>query len=181
MSDEFVRSVICLIPLNEIEGLEEFRQKYINSPGKAVPFHVTLLSNFYLPHDIDETAIYKLREIARNTPKFEFAAKPLSSFPTTNVLYLTPSPATHLEELVTRLHDAFPKFHKPEYGLPVFHMTIALGNKPESTEEIIGEYKEHFGYKPLPLVAGYIAIFVQKEYQWHQHLSFELEASLNKA
>ncbi|QNO14272.1 2'-5' RNA ligase family protein [Alkalicella caledoniensis] len=174
MSDEVAKSVMCLIPDNEIEGLENFRQKYINGPGKSVPFHVTLLSNFYLPKEIDESIINTLTEIARSTGKFKFAAKPLSIFPTTNVIYLTPSPATHIEALTTRLHDAFPKFYKPEYGLPIFHMTIALGNPPEATDKITYEYKEQFGYKPLPLTAGHIAIYVQKGEEWHHYLSLDL-------
>ncbi len=95
------RSVLCLFPEKVINGLEEFRRRYIINPGRDVPFHVTLQDNFLLPNEIDESAIKKLKRIAGNTPVFEFCAKPLSSFPTSKVLYLSPSPVTPIERLTT--------------------------------------------------------------------------------
>lgn len=169
MTGEVTKSVLCLLPENNIQGLEEFRRKYINSPGKDVPFHITLLYNFYLPKELTKEEINLLKDIARITPKFEFLAKPLSSFPTTNVLYLTPTPATPLEELSQKLYEAFPKFDQGP-GFPVFHMTIALGNEIEKTGKIVTEYVDSFSYKPLELVADKIGMFIQKDGKWEQYL-----------
>ncbi len=36
MSKDVVRSVLCLLPENEIHGLEEFRQKYIINLGRLL-------------------------------------------------------------------------------------------------------------------------------------------------
>jgi 2'-5' RNA ligase len=174
MNENAQRSVLCLFPKNEIEGLEDFRQRYILHSGKSVPFHVTLLSNFYLPQEINEDVINKLRQIAQSTPKFEFKAKPLSSFPTTKVLYLTPSPLTPIEELSEKLYRAFPDFHNTQYGFPVFHMTIALGNPAEEMDKIVDEYFERFDKSPLGCKAGHLGIYVQYGDQWREYLSINI-------
>ena len=174
MNKNAQRSVLCLFPENQIDGIEEFRQKYIIHPGKNVPFHITLCHNFLLPNEINEKEISKLTEIAKNTPKFDFWAKPLSSFPTTKVLYLTPSPVTPIEVLVTKLSNAFPNFNNLKHGFPVFHMTIALGNPIEETKKITDEFFEKFGEFPLSLKAGSIGVYSQYGDEWRKYLSVSL-------
>lgn len=171
---EITRSVLCLLPETEIEGLEAFRQKHIHHPGRAVPFHITLLYNFFFPDDMDNDVLASLKGIAEKTPRFEFSAKPLSSFPTTRVLYLTPTPATPIETLVSELQRAFPQFHNPKYGMPVFHMTLALGYSEQERDNIIEEYFQQFGKGPLKLRAGSLGIFVEQNGQWKLFMSLPI-------
>lgn len=168
------RTVLCLFPESQISGLEDFRQRYILHPGRAVPFHVTLLHEFLLPHELEGDALEKLKTIAQSTPRFDFIAKPLSSFPTTKVLYLTPSPATPIEELSRRLFEAFPQSHHADYGFPVFHMTIALGNRDEDRDAIIQEYFATFGKQSLKLRAGRLGVYAQYGDEWKEYLSVEI-------
>jgi len=174
MEIEVIRSVLCLLPETEIEGLESFRQRHIHHPGRSVPFHISLLPSFFLPKDMDEQVMASLAEIAERTPRFSIAAKPLSSFPTTKVLYLTPTPATPIEALVNDLHRAFPQFHNPEYGLPVFHMTLALGYPEQDRDSIIAEYFHLFGKGPLRLKAGGLGIYVQQGQEWRHSFTLPL-------
>ncbi|KAB3525749.1 2'-5' RNA ligase family protein [Alkaliphilus serpentinus] len=174
MNKNAQRSVLCLFPENKIDGMEDFRQKYIFHPGKSVPFHITLFHNFLLPHEFNEGEISKLTEIAKSTPKFDFWAKPLSCFPTTKVLYLTPSPVTPIEALVTKLNQVFPNFINIKYGFPVFHMTIGLGNPIEESKKITDEFFERFSDVPLSLKAGNIGVYSQYGDEWRKHLSVNL-------
>ncbi len=159
MGQDAAKSVLCLFPENEISELENFRRKYIINPGKDVPFHVTLLDSFLLPGEIDDSVVEKLKRIARKTSKFEFWAKPLSSFPSSSVLYLSPSPVTSIEKLTGELYKEFPAFDKNKYGFPIYHMTIALGNPDKERNKIVDEYFEKFGKIPLRLKAGCLGIY----------------------
>lgn len=167
------RSVLCLFPEEVPQGLEEFRQKYIYHPGKSVPFHITMFYNFLLPSEIDARVISRLKAIARAMPMFEFQAKPLSSFPKSKVLYLTPSPLTPIENLAILLYEEFPDF-RPEHGFPVFHMTIALGYEDAQEVSIIQEYYSNFGSAPLTLRAHRLGICAQYGEEWNHCLSVKL-------
>ena len=173
MKERAKRSVLCFFPEERVEELEDFRQKYIINPGKSIPIHITMLYNFFLPDEINENIINKLKEIAKGTPKFQFMAKPLSSFPTSKVLYLNPSPLTPIEELATRLYEAFPNFYNSQYGFPVFHMTIALGNQEEEINRIVDEYFKRFD-KPFKFKAGHLGIYVQYGDEWREYLSINI-------
>lgn len=167
------RTVLCLFPKERIRKIEGFRQKYIDNPGKDVPFHVTLLSSFYGKDHISETINEKLFNIAKNTDAFSFDAVPISTFPTTNVIYLTPSPITPIEKLVTKLYEQFPEFsHDGEF--PVFHMTIAYRYPDNIKDEIISKYLDKFGNERIRLTAGRIGICIQEDSGWKEFLSYKI-------
>lgn len=157
------RAAVGLLPKNTIEGLENFRQKHIHHPGKDVPFHVTLLENFYLPDEINEEVLDRMNRIASKTGEFMFFAKPLSSFPTSKVLYLTPSPVSQIEKLSQKLYDAYPQFGNSKKGFHTYHMTVALGYKQEEEMAVIKEFTDKFRYNSFELHAGYLAIFCECE------------------
>ncbi len=167
------RTVICLFPNERIRRIEGFRQKYINHPGKDVPFHITLLNNFYDKDKINEEVNQKLFNVASQIKPFTFEAVPISTFPTTNVIYLSPIPVTPIEELVTRLCEAFPEFSHDK-KLPVFHMTIAYNYPDNLKDRIISKFLDKFGNKRIPLTAGRIGICIQEESGWKEYLSFKL-------
>lgn len=160
------KSMIGLLPEKSIEELEEFRQKHIKHPGKYVPFHISILPNFLYPEDIDKEVENKLGRIAKNTKRFTFFAKPLSNFPTSSVLYLTPTPVKPIEELAIKMYEEFPSFGNSKHGFDTYHMTIALGYDIKDQQKIVNEYIERFSYQPLELKAGYLAIFCECDGEW---------------
>lgn len=173
MTDQATRAVLALFPQHSIEGLEDFRQSYINHPGKSIPIHLTIIYNFLLPHQLDQHIIQKLQTISAAIKPFTFQARPLSSFPTSKVLYLSPVPVTPIEDIAKRLYKAFPSL-APSYGFPVFHMTIALGNAEEKTTWIIDDYFSTFGSDPLPMTAHHLGLYAQYQGQWQHVMSFPL-------
>ena len=152
MKDKIIRSALGLLPSNEISGLEEFRLKHIHHPGKDIPFHVTLMYQFYLPYEIDGEVEKKLSDIASTIQRFEFVAHPLSTFPTTCVLYMTPSPSGPFERINDILNKVFPEFDNGKCGYPLYHMTIASDYDDEKI--VVAEFIETFGYKSLDMTAG---------------------------
>ncbi|HBG76160.1 MAG TPA: hypothetical protein DDW86_04300 [Clostridiales bacterium] len=165
---------LCLMPGVNNDKLEAFRQKYINDPSKVVPMHITLLNRFFLPGAMNAEIVNKLKAIAGRTQRFEFWAKPLSCFPTSNVLYLTPSPLAPVEAMTQALYDAFPEYHTDFCGFSTYHMTIALGNPKKKMDDIIKEYQEIFEYKPLRFEARSLDMFHLSENKWTKCLSFDL-------
>ncbi|MCK5811951.1 MAG: 2'-5' RNA ligase family protein [Clostridiales bacterium] len=167
------RTVICLFPNERIRRIEGFRQKYINHPGKDVPFHITLLNEFYHREEITDNIISSLYKIASKTKQFAFEAVPISTFPTSNVIYLNPIPVSPIEKLVKNLCNEFPEFSYNE-KFPVFHMTIAYNYPDNLKDRIISKFLDKFGSKRIPLTAGRIGICIQEESGWKEYLSFKL-------
>lgn len=174
MQKKALRSIVALFPRGTINGMEAFRKKHIQDVGREVPFHVTVLYDFLLPEQINGEAVEKLSAIASETPCFSFWARPISSFPTTRVLYLSPTPLTPIESLRAKLLKSFSPGGGVQEIAPVFHMTLALGYSPGEEEEIIQEYFSRFGKNPLYLWAGSLGIYIFTEGRWEKYLDFEL-------
>lgn len=172
MTEASTRSILCLMPAEETPGLEAFRRENIHSPGRDVPFHVTLLYRF--APQIDKNVLGRLQDVAASTSRFAFQAKPMSGFPLSRVIYLSPSPAAPIEHLLTSLHGAFPEYHDAEYGLPVLHMTIAMGYPLEEQDLIVKDYLARFGRAPLKLTAGSLAVFMESNGCWQEQLEIPL-------
>ncbi len=175
MANKAQRSILILKPVDNIEGMEEFRQKHIQSEGKEVPFHITLLPNFYLPTQMDNEIESKLSMIAKQHSKFSFQAVPISSFPTSKVIYLSPVPVGPIEKLVDKVKKELPKYDEESLRQEIYHMTIAMGNPIDQTNEIIREYFNQFGREPLDLQAGELAIYIKSSGKWIEYQSFELQ------
>ena len=174
MSAQADRSILILLPESKIEGLEEFRKENIQSEGKEVPFHITLLPDFYLPDELDENINSKLKLISDIFPKFDFKAVPISTFPTSKVIYLSPVPVGPVEQLVYKLKSILPKYEDDKKNNHIYHMTLAMGNPNSKTKEIVDDYLNRFGRKSLELKAGKLAIYIKKQGKWSEYQSFEL-------
>jgi len=175
MQKKELRSALVLLPETGVEGLEEFRQKHIHHPGKDVPFHVTLLPQFMLPDELSIENENKLKCITNSTEPFMFFAYPLSCFPTSRALYLSPTPITPIEELIDKIYDEFPQFGNSKKGFYISHMTIASNYEIENQQNIINEYIDRFSYQPIELTAGYIAVFCECETgEWKVYKKFKL-------
>ncbi len=118
MQQKALRSIVELFPEGELKELEAFRQKHIQDVGREIPFHVNLLYDFLLPGEIVGETIEKLQRIGEETPEFSFWARPISSFPTTKVLYLSPTPLTPIESLREELLASFPPGNERAEGSP---------------------------------------------------------------
>lgn len=168
------RSILILLPDKKRKNLEEFRKKHIQSEGRGVPFHITLLPDFYLPNELDNNIISKLKLISNTFPKFDFKAVPISSFPTSKVIYLSPVPIGPIEQLVYKIKELLPKYKDKKRSAHIYHMTLAMGNPLDQTKEIIEGYFNKFGKEPFLLKAGKLAIYIKKQGKWSEYQSFEL-------
>ncbi|HMA60372.1 MAG TPA: 2'-5' RNA ligase family protein [Halanaerobiales bacterium] len=168
------RSILILLPDKKIEGIEDFRKQHIQSEGKEVPFHITLLPDFYLPNELDDNIISKLKLISNTFPKFDFKAVPISSFPTSKVIYLSPVPAGSIEQLVYKIKVLLPRYKDKERSAHIYHMTLAMGNPLDQTNEIIEDYFNKFDKDPLLLKGGKLAIYIKEQGKWSEYQSFEL-------
>ncbi|ACL70112.1 hypothetical protein Hore_13620 [Halothermothrix orenii H 168] len=90
------------------------------------------------------------------------------------MLYLSPVPVTPIEKLTEKLYNSFPHFSDKKFGFPIYHMTIAFGQKIEENRRIIEEYFAKFGKTPLVLKAGKIGIYIKKGNDWSEYISFDL-------
>lgn len=168
------RSILCLMVDFADEGLESFRRSHIHSPGRDVPMHVTLAYRFPLPDKLDSAVSLRLEHLACHTEPFKLAGMPLSSFPKSKVLYLTPSPISPLEALLDALDVSFPELELTVQGYPVFHLTLAMGYREEEQHTIIAEYFARFGKEPLKLTASRLCVYIESHGVWSEHLSYPL-------
>lgn len=172
---QITRCILCLMTDFADAGLEAFRREHICSPGREVPLHITLAYRFPLPGGPDPLPISRLEELAAQTPAFTLLGKPLSSFPTSKVLYLTPSPVSPIEDLVDALDASIPELGlKAVGGYPVFHLTLALGYREEERDAIIAEYFRLFGRDPLPLCANRLAVYIERDGAWSEYTVMSL-------
>ena len=121
------QSIICLI-------WKILDRIIFSIPGKQFLFILQFCLISFYRKEISEDVTEKLQEVADLTERFTFFAKPISSFPTSKVLYLSPSPVTPIEALTQKLYDAFPEFKNPE-AYYLYHMTIAMGYDKEKESD----------------------------------------------
>ena len=171
------RSILCLMVDLADNALESFRRQHIHSPGRDVPLHVTMAYRFPAPEQLGETRLKHLVQAASSTAAFPLLGRPLSSFPTSRVLYLTPSPASPLEALLDELDDRFPELELTATGYPLFHLTLALGYREDERDGLIAEYFRCFGRDPLRLTASRLAVYIERNGVWSEGLSFALRQS----
>jgi hypothetical protein len=132
------------------------------------------MPDFYLPKQLDNEIESKLSMIAKQYPKFNFQAVPISSFPTSKVIYLSPVPVGPIEKLVEKIKKGLPRYDEESFRQQIYHMTIAMGNPSDQTNEIIRQYFNQFGKEPLTLKAGELAIYIKSSGKWSEYKSFEL-------
>jgi len=134
----------------------------------------TLSPNFYLPNELNNNIISKLNLISNNFPKFDFKAVPISSFPTSNVIYLSPVPVGPVEQLVYKIKNLLPKYKDKGRSDHIYHMTLAMGNPLSQTKDIIDDYFNKFGKESLSLKADKLSIYIKKQGEWSEYKSFDL-------
>lgn len=142
-------------------GLAAFRRRYIDHPGAAVPFHVTLSAPFVPLAELDDEARARLRRVAAGLAPFDFVAGSICCFPTTSVLWLAPSPVAPFEACAEAVYRAFPSV-RPAVGQPTFHLTVGLGRTPDDVGEMLAAFRAGFERRlPFRLRARHLDLYVE--------------------
>ena len=109
-----------------------WRERLDPSADHGVPAHVTLLSPFIPPQDIDASVIRQLSELfARATP-FDFVLGSVGWFDT-DIVYLAPEPAQPFVALTRSLMQTFPGYapYSGAYREIIPHLTVGHGTLHE--------------------------------------------------
>lgn len=148
---------------HEPAGLAEFRLRHVHHPGAVIPFHTTLFAPFLSLREFELEGLARLRELAARTAPFEYHSASICTFPTSNALWLAPSPVTPFEALTLAVHDCFP--HLPRgVGYPTFHMTIGLTASPDEIPPIVQEFQAVFGDRlPFHFTCRELAVYVGED------------------
>jgi 2'-5' RNA ligase len=120
------RSAVVIVA-SEVEPLvDTFRRKYDPVARRGMPAHITLLWPFAVPPITDDDRA-GLREIARQSPSFDYALSTMQRFP--NVLWLAPNPADRFIALTHRLVQRWPSRvpYGGEHAELIPHLTVAQG------------------------------------------------------
>lgn len=123
--------------------------------------------------DINKEGIERLKKNGEETLEFFFWARPISSFPTTKVLYLYPISLTPIEKMREELLTSFPRAKSDQEIPPVYHMTIALDYSPGEEEKITQEYFQKFGNRPLHLRVGRLGVYIFTRGKWRKFFSIK--------
>ncbi len=154
------RRTICIIPAAGVPGgLEAFRRSHIHHPGAVVPLHTTIIASFVDYGDLSDDVLARFDRVAGRIEPFEFMAESICAFPTSRVLWLSPSPQGPFEEVTEALYEEFPQFRDSD-AFPTYHMTVALGLEESVGEELAQRFLEQFKDEmPFQLVAEELALY----------------------
>jgi 2'-5' RNA ligase len=133
-----LETALLIVPPREVQVFSfPLREKYDNKAfSQNVPAHLTLLYPF-IPPDIVEEAIVKLRVVCDDIQPFELTLDRYGSF--ADAVFLEPSDPEPVLKLHQNLADAFPEFpvYNGEHGPDLHpHLTLARFEKPEQADEV---------------------------------------------
>jgi 2'-5' RNA ligase len=149
-----------VIPASDVPvALAEFRQRHIHACA-VIPLHTTLVAPFLSLHDLERDGLAQLRQLAASIPPFQYNGGSICTFPTSNVLWLAPTPVAPFEHLTQAIYERFP--HLPRgVDYPTYHMTVGLTPTPDEIREVTREFQTTFGTGlPMSFVARELAVYV---------------------
>jgi 2'-5' RNA ligase len=126
-----VRASAVILPLPGAEqSIGDIRRRHTPGGARGLISHVTLLSPFVDPEELDDDAKSKLADAARRFPSFDLTLTDVARFES-GVLYLNVSPLDVVRELIARICAAFPKYipygrFTPDEVIP--HCTLVTGS-----------------------------------------------------
>jgi 2'-5' RNA ligase len=139
LEEQRARSAVLIVVPEAVALIDRFRRSH-TADGGSVPPHVTLLSPFLSPEEINQGVHERIGVIAAETPAFTVTLNHTGWFGD-RILYLAPEPAVPILGLVSRLREAFSDV--PTYwdhvGIVIPHVTVAdaeLVGGPERLREI---------------------------------------------
>jgi len=170
-----------VIPVREAEPIVRRRAFQVWGPGlmptdDGVVAHITLLSPFFPPDQIDDGVLHHLSVFFGDVIPFGFALTEVCEFPA-GLTYLAPEPATPFRRLTQELHHAFPEF--PPYGGAfddvVPHLTVPLP-PGEDTESLRISLR-----RVLPLAAHAVEATIVQVAEGDTHLIATLPFGMSAA
>jgi 2'-5' RNA ligase len=175
MSQAMETSTFIVVPASEVSPeLAEFRRRHIHHPGAVVPLHTTLVHPFLNLNDLEQDGLHRLGELAARIAQFRYQASSICTFPTSNALWLAPTPVAPFEQLTQAIYNVFPQIQR-EPCYPTYHMTIGLAYSSNALTQALAEFREIFADRlPLHFVCQEIAVFaaVGGTYRLHSALPF---------
>lgn len=156
------------------DGLAEFRDRHIDHPGRAVPFHTTLLGG------ISFEGLHRVEEVCSHCSAFQYNAVCVAGYPANRVLWLAPIPVSPFENLVTELYRALPEVER-HWLFPTFHMTISVSRDATSMDLALQEFLGRFGnILPLHFEATEVAVWKERGQAYERLAAYPLrQRSLN--
>jgi hypothetical protein len=153
-----------VIPASNVPTeLAEFRRRHIHDPGAVVPLHTTLFAPFLSQRDCEREGLAQLRELAAAMRAFQYHAGSICTFPTSNVLWLAPTPVAPFEQIAQAIHERFPRLPRGA-GYPTYHMTIGLTRTADELREVLREFQAGFATSlPMRFVARELAVYAGLE------------------
>ena len=135
-------ALIVTIPEAE-EAVGLHRAQFDEPAGFGIPAHVTVLSPFLPPAEVDAHVVGTLAAAISTIPRFDATFESTGWFGT-NVLWLAPKPAAVFGALTSVVADAFPDY--PPFGgrhevviphLTVGHASAAGSELPEAEARVL--------------------------------------------
>jgi 2'-5' RNA ligase len=167
-------ALVVLIPEAE-PVVGPFRTKYDSSAADGMPAHITINYPFLPAPDDEPGVIHKLRTLFSLYPHFTFSLEGIKRFP--GVLYLEPSPARPLNNLIQAIAERLPE--SPPYG-GVFeevipHLTVAAVEDEKALDRI----SEQFGIScagkfPIRSAVNEVWLMDNRSGRWTKRTSFQL-------
>ena len=166
-----------IVPVPEAEPcVRTLRLRYDETARLGVPAHITILSPFKDPLQIDAADIAAIRAALAPHSAFDFTVARAACFPAT--AYLVPEPSTAFVDLTHSLCAAFPAY-PPFAGLHadiVPHLTVAHGS-PEAAEVAIGELEAALRVTgPINAHCAAVVLLENSTGRWKEMMRFDLHA-----
>jgi hypothetical protein len=121
-----------VVPVPEADDvIGEWRRRYTAGGRRGMPSHVTVVTPWLHPADIDDTALERLEGCAGSAGSFQFELSSLETFPQ-GVLFLAVEPRQPFVALIRAVCDAFPDYRpyggefSPDDVIP--HVSVAVAD-----------------------------------------------------
>jgi len=177
MQPEAAEHSVLAVLVPEAEALAKpFRDRYDPSAADGMPAHITLLTPFKPPDEIDAGVLARLRECFRRFASFRFSLASIRRFPDA-VLYLAPEPVERFRELILAIWDQYPE--TPPYGGKwpdiVTHLSVAWVRDERLLDRIADDFAEASrGRLPIAATAAQVALMDKRSGRWLIRASFDL-------
>jgi 2'-5' RNA ligase len=164
--------IACIIPVPaEPEPIREFRRENIRVDGPEFPMHTTILG----PVEVESVDMGAFSRAAARCPAFDYCAHSICGFPTTRVLWLSPTPQAPFEALTEAVYQELPHLRPRPTGYPTFHMTIAYNRDSDISKELADAFSDQLGkLLPLELRGKTLEVFKESGNTWELVQSFPL-------
>lgn len=165
-----------VVPVPEADTvIGEWRSRYTPGGRRGMPSHVTIVTPWLLPSDIDDAALERLEGCAGSAGPFEFELSSLQTFPQ-GVLFLAVKPRQPFVALINAVCGTFPDY--PPYGgefspddvIPHVSVAVADGypDGPTAADlEVFDQASAAIGESlPIRATARELQIFEEADEGW---------------